>query len=123
MLKCLIFLLRINFSTLAPFTLSQTITDFHRVEGIGFSHYLAVADYNGDLTIFSNKADQFTPHQTIPAGNGIWEVTMTDDNWLGVGYSSCPAVYVLNSSTQQFELMQEFPQQTDVLSIQMSADH
>lgn len=81
------------------------------MQGIGFSHYLAVGDYNGDLTIFLKKANQFTLHQTIPAGNGIWEVTMTDD----VGYSSCPAVYVLNSSTQQFDLMQEFPQQTDVL--------
>jgi WD40 repeat protein len=47
---------------------------------------------------------------------------MTEDHWLATAAEFDSSVYMLNNSTQQFTLVQSFPQKK-VHSVQISADH
>ena len=47
---------------------------------------------------------------------------MTNDHWLGIAFYTKPAVYTLDNSTKQFNLMQTFDEYY-VNTMQISADH
>jgi hypothetical protein len=70
---------------------------------------VGVSYFDGTVRIFGWKDGKLSLHQTIKDGCcdlPAWDICMTDEYWLAVGYRTNPAIYVLDTSTQQFHLMQ-----------------
>jgi WD40 repeat protein len=106
MIRSIILLLVSPLGLCTHFTPIQTIHNYAAVEGIAIAPnttYVAASDYDGTLRIYFQQDNQLSLHQTIIDNfNYIWEVSVSDDDWLAVCWSHNPAIYVLNSSNNQF---------------------
>ena len=109
------------------YTLAQTIEGLDGVEGMGSTQggdYVVVGDFFGKIKIWEREGNQLHLRQNIQENlYTIWDMSMTDNHWLGVGYEDRPTVYVLNNSTKQFDPLQTLSNEYGVLAIHLSSNH